>query len=356
VCTTNGQLDVNDPASQGGLADLFGAPTAQRIVDARPYPDLAHAKVVLAAGAGPGKVAKYAPRLCATPVPKTTAGVNYSYVYSARGGRADLGKFALLVPPATLTDPVGQWLRITPQQTPTAALPGPAWPSAEFSVLGAPWSNGTKYVYVTLPIDPELAEFDDTATPVVAHWSDPDRTGGAIADSRTDTAAGTITAAVTHLSILDSISQGVSWVFEPLAGLLLDARFPAPTCDGSWSLDSATGSWTKTTAHVDLTGSLLNLPGNTVPPFGWPQKHCVESVVPGSYDAKLNIVNNTRTFESLTPYGGDGAQLGYADPIGADPLQLIITGASEFVLKHPGAYPGADVSATVASGQRGAVR
>jgi hypothetical protein len=35
---------------------------------------------------------------------------------------------------------------------------------------------------------------------------------------------------------------------------------------------------------------------------------------------------------------------------------LIITGASEFVLKHPVAYPGADVSATVAIGQRGAVR
>jgi hypothetical protein len=117
-------------------------------------------------------------------------------------------------------------------------------PSAEFSVLGAPWSDGTKHVYVTLPTDPELAEFGNTATPIVAHWSDPERSGGAVADSRVDTDAGTITAAVTHLSVLDSISQGVSWVFEPLAGLLLDARFPAPSCDGSWSLDTGTGSWT----------------------------------------------------------------------------------------------------------------
>jgi DNA uptake protein ComE-like DNA-binding protein len=58
VCTVNGQLDMNDPASKPGLAQLFGSPTAARIVGAEPFPDLAHAMTVLAAGAGPGKVTK----------------------------------------------------------------------------------------------------------------------------------------------------------------------------------------------------------------------------------------------------------------------------------------------------------
>jgi hypothetical protein len=51
------------------------------------------------------------------------------------------------------------------------------------------WSDGAKHAYVPLPSDPELAEFEASATAVVAHWSDPDRSGGAVADSRVDPAA-----------------------------------------------------------------------------------------------------------------------------------------------------------------------
>jgi Helix-hairpin-helix motif len=354
VCRSATQLDVNDAKSQAGVAKLFGGPTAQRLVNAEPYPDLNHALVVLAAGAGPGKVAKYRARLCATPVPKTTGGVNYSWVYSAAGGRADLGPLSLIVPPGTLSDPVGQWLRIAPQPTPTPDLPGPAWPSADFSVLGAPWADGTKHVYVTLPTDPELAEFTGSADPVVGHWSDPSRSGGVVAQTQTN-GDGTITAAVTHLSFLDSLSQGVSWVFQPLASLFADARFRAPSCDGSFTLDPASGRWYRDTAHVDLLGALLDLPGNNVPPFGWPIKHCVESASPGSYDATVHLVNNTRTFASFTQYNGD-ALIGGDNGIGADPLQLIVTFAAQGLLHHPVAYPGGDVTATVASGDRGAVK
>jgi hypothetical protein len=355
ACTSTDQADVNDRASGERLAALFGGPTAQRIIAAQPFPDLAHARVVLAAGAGPGKVDKYAARLCATPVPKTTGGVNFSYVYSATGGRGDLGKFSLVIPPKTLTDPIGQWLRIAPQKTPTPDLDGPAWPSADFSVLGSSWRDGKKHVYVTLPIDPQLSEFGQTADPVIAHYDSDTRGGGEIAATQADRAAGTITAAVTHLSLLDSISQGVAWVSEPLVGLLTDGRFPAPTCDGSWKVNASTGSWARGTARVDLIGALLNLPGNTVPPFGWPQKHCVAAADSGEYDARLRLVNNTRTFESLTRYSGN-PKLDNADPIGADPLQLVITAAAEGVLRHPVAYPGAEVGAEVPSGQSGAVR
>jgi hypothetical protein len=357
VCISSSQLDVNNPASQPGLASLFGKPTAQRIVAAEPFPDLAHAKVILAAGAGSGKVTKYASKLCATPEPKTTGGVNYSYVYSATGGRADLGKFSLVVPAGTLTDPVGQWLRITPEPTP--ANDGPAWPSAEFTVLGAAWSNGSKHVYVTLPTDPALSEFDTgTANPVVAHWSDgTDRTSGEIADTQTSADSTTITAAVTHLSVLDGISQGVQWVAEPAMGALLsDSRFPAPTCDGSWALDPSTGSWWRGTAHVDLAGALLNLPGNTVPPLGWPQKHCVQSDDSASpYDATLHVVNNTRTFESLTQYGDDTATVGGPESVtAADPLRTMVRDAAALVLRHPVAAPGDEMTITVESGHAGA--
>ncbi|MCU1615786.1 MAG: Helix-hairpin-helix motif-containing protein [Frankiales bacterium] len=356
VCTAAGQLDVNDPASQSGLAALFGTPTAQRIVAAQPFPDLAHAKVTLAAGAGPGKVTKYAARLCATPEPKKTGGVNFSYVYSAKGGRADLGKFALVLPAGTLTDPVGQWLRITPEQTPADA--GPTWPSAEFSVLGAPWSDGSKHVYVTLPTDPALSEFDaGTAHPVVAHWSDgTNRTGGDLATSQASADGTTITAQVTHLSILDAISQGVSWVAEPAMGVLLsDSRFPAPTCDGSWTLNGDTGSWWRDSAHVDLLGALMNLPGNTVPPLGWPQKHCVRSDTANPYDATLHVRNNTRAFESLTQYGDDTAQVdGPTSPIANDPLQTLIRDVTSIILRHPVAAPGDEMTVTVPSGHAGA--
>jgi hypothetical protein len=355
ACASPGQLDVNNPASRDRLAAIFGAPTAQRIVDAQPFPDLAHAKTVLVAGAGSGKVAKAASGLCATPVPKTTGGVNYSYVYARSGGRADLGKFTLVVPAGVLTAGIGQWLRISPQPTPTPDMDGPAWPSAQFSILGAQWADGSKHVYVTMPTDPELTEFGDSAIPVISHYDGDTRSTGEIATTQVSPSTGTITAAVTHLSLLDAISQGVSWVAEPLGGLLLDARFPAPDCDGSWTLDSNTGSWTHGTAHVDLTGALLNLPGNIVPPFGWPQKHCVQSASSNPYDAHVSLVNNTRTFESLTRYSGD-PKLGDASLVGADPLELIITGLAESVLGHPVAYPGAQVSVEVPSGQQAAVR
>jgi hypothetical protein len=102
---------------------------------------------------------------------------------------------------------------------------------------------------------------------------------------------------------------------------------------------------------------MLNLPGNTVPPFGWPQKHCLQSANSGAYDAHLSLVNNTRTFESLVPFDGGGdATLGYVNPVGADPLQVVLTGAAELALRHPVAYPGGELSVTVPSGDRGAIR
>lgn len=357
ACTTPTQLDVNDPQSQTRLAALFGLPTAQRIVAAEPYPDLAHAKTILAAGAGPGKVTKYASQLCTTPEPKLINGVDYSYVYRVTGGRADYDGFGLVIPAGVLDSTTGQWVTITPQRTPTADLPGKAWPSADFSVLGAPWQDGGEQVYVTLPLDPTLMEFGSGYEPVIAHWSDATRSGGEEVSGGqllVDQSAGTVTTAVTHLSMIDSIDRAVQWVSEPLLNVTADARFPAPSCDGEWSLDSRSGDWSNSSgARIHLDSAYLNLPGSPVPPLGYPIKHCVES---GNGTAgTLRLLNNTQTIMSLTTYDGTTPNLGNVN-IGGDPLALGIAKAAQTLLGHPVAYPGGEMTATVPIGTFNAVQ
>jgi Helix-hairpin-helix motif len=357
VCTNAQQIDVNTPASRPRLASLFGRPTADRVVAAQPFPDLAHALTVLVAGAGAGKVSKYRPLLCATPVPKTTHGENYSWVYSAAGGRADDGKFSLIVPPGVLANPVGQWLHIKPLETPTPDVLGQPWPSAIFEILGTPWEGGGKKVYVTVPIDPALAAFGDGWEPDVAHWSDTDRSGGTEAageDIYVDQAHGTVTTPTTSLSPLDGLARALQWVFEPFANVLADARFPAPSCDGSWGLDPASGNWSdRAGGRVELGSAYLNLPGNPVPPLGWPIKHCVESG--GADRATLRLRNNSRTFMSLVSYGGTTPELGNVG-VGGDLLSLSIAEGAQALLGHPVAYPGGEVTATVPAASFNAVR
>jgi len=356
VCTSPAQIDANNPASELSLAQLFGAPTAQRVVLAQPFSDLSHLRTVLVPGAGQGKVDKYATRLCVTPVPKVSSGINYSWAYSATGGRADFDGFSLIVPPHVLNTTVGQWLKIAPQSTPTPDLPGLSWPSADFSILGSPWQDGGESVFVTLPTDPGLASFKPGWEPIVAHWDDPTRTSGEEISGMSLLVNGTtpsVTAAVTHLSVVDSLSRGVSWVAEPLLNVTADARFPAPSCDVAWTLDPSTGDWSRDGARVHLDSAYLNLPNSPVPPLGYPLKHCVESDF-GNANATLRILNNTRTIQSLTNYAGNPI-LG-SSSIGGDLLQLSITKAGEAVFGHPFAYPGAEVTASVAQGSFAAVQ
>jgi helix-hairpin-helix protein len=355
-CTSASQIDVNDPASQAKLADLFGGPTAARIVAAQPFPDLNHTLVVLAAGAGSGKVDKYATQLCVTPEPKIFNGVEYAYVYGGTGGRNDYQGFSLVVPPGVLTATPGQWTAITPQHTPTPDLPGLAWPSADFQTFGPSWQNGTKQVYVSLPEDPALAQFGPGFEPVIAHWSDLSRqTGEELAGDAllVNGTGGTVTAAVTHLSLIDSISRAVQWPVEIVGNLVADARFPAPSCDGTWALDSSSGDWSKDGGRIHLDSAYLNLPGNPVPPLGWPIKHCVGSGA--STDGRLDLLNNTRTMMSLTAYDGTTPKLGDVN-VGGDLLQLALADGAAALTGHPYAYPGGEVTATVPRGSFNAVQ
>lgn len=357
VCLGASQIDLNDPADQDQLAALFGGPTAARLVAAQPFPDLAHAETVLAAGAGPGKVRKFAAQLCVTPEPKIFNGTSYSWVYSTAGGRADYQGFSLVVPAGVLVSGTGQWITIEPQSTPTPHIMGQPWPSADFTVLGQTWQDGTKKVYVTLPIDPTLGEFGSNWEPIVAHWADTQRSAGEQVsgnDVLVDSVRSTVTIAVTHLSVIDALDRAVQWVAEPLGNVLADARFPAPTCAGDWSLQSSTGDWYGSDGgRVQLDSAYLNLPGGPIPPLGWPIKHCVEGG--GGTDATLRLRNNTRTFMSLTTYGGTTPTLGKVN-VGGDLLQLSMAKGAELVLGHPVAYPGGEVTATVPAGTFNAVR
>jgi Helix-hairpin-helix motif len=348
VCVT-GQIDVNNPASQTALASLFGGPTAQRIVAALPFPDLNHAEVVLAAGAGPGKVSKYASKLCLTPEPKIFAGVNYSYVYPGSGGRDDYQGFSLVVPSGVRTAAHGQWVTITPKSTPPASNPSaPAWPSADFAVAGAPWVDGTKQVYVTEPTDPVLTEMGADGQPILVHWNDDSRTSGEEIEGPNllvNSTANTVTAAVTHLSPIDSLSRLVQWPIEAIGNLAADARFPAPDCETAWDLDSATGDWWRDGGRVHLDSASLNLPGGIVPFTGYLLKHCVETG-DNSTNATLRLKNNTRTMMSLTSFDGSSPSLGNVN-IGGDLLSLAVAKAAEAVAGHPWAYPGGEVTATV---------
>jgi Helix-hairpin-helix motif len=202
VCTYAGQLDVNDPSARGGLARLFGGPTADRLVAGQPYPDLAHARVVLVAGAGPGKVTKYASQLCSTPVPKIHAGTQYAWAYSATGGRADHAGATLVVPKAVLSDPVGSWLSIAPLPV-DGVTSGPTF---DIEIHG-PWSDGRKQVYVALPADP----FSPPAgsgdwVPTILHGADNDQVVHAL-QAVTTTEDGRIATLLTHLSPLESLQQ-----------------------------------------------------------------------------------------------------------------------------------------------------
>jgi len=195
---------------QPALAALFGGPTAQRVIAAQPFPNLAHALTILVAGAGPGKVTKYQTRLCDTPAPKIYSGTAYAWAYTSAGGRADFRRATLIVPPDVLADPVGDWLTITPAPD-EPVVHGPTF---DISILGSQWADGTKRVYLILPPDPFTPPAGAGSwIPTVVHGAVGSQTeyfdsGVAIQSD------GRITTAVTHLTPVTSLLQP-STLFPP---------------------------------------------------------------------------------------------------------------------------------------------
>jgi hypothetical protein len=358
VCTKDGQLDVNDPATRAGIADLFGAPTAGRIVDAQPFADLAHAKVVLAAGAGPGKVEKYAPRLCLTPEPKISRNVNYSWAYARPGGRADYSGFSLVVPAGVIDEPIGAWLRVTPQDPDLVRWPGSPYTTADFHIEGS-WSGNGDHVYATLP-QPEYARrlTDAHYEPSLLHWTDAAHTEGEVVAGervRQDAGSGALTGAVRSLSTIDWLEHKANWLIEPAYGVLFGIRFPGPGCpDEPWSEVPNTNLWTLLGNEARLTGARLDLPGNEVPYSGFPIKHCVQTsrtavVVPfarGFY-AELLVRNSTGTVARVSKQAGNVALVDKSSltDLLTDPVGYSVThaGRGDALFVGPGGDAGAAV-------------
>ncbi len=353
ACTTASTVDIQAATVDELIGRLsLSAATAQAIVAARPFGTLKLLNRDRFNGL-PGIHAGFEAKLCLTPSPVRTDTQSFRWAYASQTTTVQRDKFQLQVPPNVL-NATGGWASITPQITPTPDIPGTAWPSADFHI-SAPWGGGGKTVKVTLAKDPALAEFGPGYEPYIAHWDSPDRSSGeeiAGSDLMVNAADGTVTAAVTHLSFLDSLSRLIQWPVEIL-GNLLGGRFLAPSCNVAWNLETQSGDWFQNGARVHLTGANLNLPGNVVLPTGFPIKHCVESA-DGSTNATLRMLNNTRTMASLTAVAGT-PDLGLVN-IGGDALSFLMARVTEQLTHHPVAYPGGEVTATVPVGSAAAVR
>jgi len=359
-CTSSTQVDLNDPHGTGALTAVFGRPTAERIVAAQPHYDLDHTTRV--AGVGPGFATQNRARLCITPPPIDLGdGTRYGWAYSARGGETSVAGFKLVVPPGVLDDPVGSWLHITPQTTPTPGLPGAAWPSAQFHIDGS-WPQGIKNVYVSVPpasYAAGIAEFG--MEPSILHYFDDGRTTGElIADERlqVDPGTGVVTAATNSLSIYEWVGHAANMLIEPAYGVLFGIRFAAPAChNGPWNEVAGTRRWTLDGHTVVLGGDRLDLPGNDPVPGGYPLKHCVQTAQNGTpaLDAEVLLRNSTGTIQRLFPTGGSVAvstNSGLADlvtdPIGYS-LTHFATGTDTYLT------PGATAAAVVPPGTFGRV-
>lgn len=97
VCVTgDGRVDVNRPGSRPRLAELFGTPTADRIVQGIPYWSLDHVRAEGEPGAGSGRLRRYNDRLCLTPPTIDHEGTRWGWIDAANGGRNDFGGATLI--------------------------------------------------------------------------------------------------------------------------------------------------------------------------------------------------------------------------------------------------------------------
>jgi hypothetical protein len=125
-----------------------------------------------------------------------------------------------------------------------------------------------------------------------------------------DPSTGAVTASLGSLSIVEWASRALNYVVEPAEGVLFGNRFPAPTCTSPWPQQPGKATYVSPAgAHADLTGALLNLPGNTPPVGGFLIKHCVQDGpgtggYRGGQDVRTVLRNTTGTVQVLKRYSG----------------------------------------------------
>jgi hypothetical protein len=168
VCVPgDGRVDVNRPSSLPALRDMFGGPTADRIVAGIPYAGVASVVAEHIPGAGQGKQAKLIGRLCDTPPTIDHGDTRWGWISTA-GGRVDHPDDATLtVPSGVLDDANGAWGSIRPLDH-DSLYGGPKF---DFAINGA-WQGNGDVVFTTLPRDTLDPPGDRSAwTPTLLHYA-----------------------------------------------------------------------------------------------------------------------------------------------------------------------------------------
>ena len=172
VCVRSEQVDLNDRRDYAGFVDMFGRPTADRVVSGMPYPSVDNS--LRRAGVGPGQLKKYEGQICATPYPIRFNGIDWAFATPQDGiavnHTGDYGKYTLTVP-AGVAGGAGSWASVAEQEASIAENAAINSfhidaPTVDAHIHG-PWSGS---VGVTLPPDPTDvgSGYVDTAI----HYSD----------------------------------------------------------------------------------------------------------------------------------------------------------------------------------------
>lgn len=304
ICSDASQVDLNDKLSYNKFADLFGKPTADRLVDGMPYSSVTNA--VRRAGVGPGQLNKLDGRLCLTPYPIRFDGTDWAFATPASGVAVSTGgkygNYTLTVPSGVTTGN-GSWASIqevagTVAEAASVRAFHLATPSVDAHIHGS-W-NGT--VGVTLPPDP--TDVGDGYVDTAIHYSQLSGpmlyANGAISTG----ADGRLTVAETDLSITSSLKLAQRWVqgitnaansFATQAEKVLRA---ALNLGGNASCSpDLTGQSLPGGAQFDVAGQMLDNGINYTPRLN----HCLTQTQPAA-KPEAQLVDNRGAVLPITDY------------------------------------------------------
>lgn len=322
-CTSTSIVDLQS-ATAAQISSVTGVSTnaAAAVVAARPFASLRHVTPERVPGVGKGILDTIVSRSCLTPQPVRDAATSWRWGYPAYDTTVTRDGYALKAPAGVIDAGSGAWLSITPLATP-ADLPGPQYPRADFHIFGAwtgPRTTGAApdEVLVTVPAASFAGDFDPAQfAPYIKHISADGVPGGGEnvynpSKVSVDPSTGSVTAALTSLSIAEWAVRQLNHVVEPAEGVLFGDRFPQPGCPNDpWAQEPGTALYDSPAgAHAQLTSALLNLPGGIAPLGGYLIKHCVETGTGtsgwhGGKDVQIVLRNSSGTVQVLKKYNGD---------------------------------------------------
>lgn len=305
VCVDD-QVDINDAENYEQFADLFGEPTADRLVAGLPYPTVWNG--LRTAGVGPGGIKKHQDSLCATPWPIIHDGTTWGW---ADDEGIDLtatgvfGDYSLVVPANTVGTPT--WSRVAENIDPVVNEELDEFdlsvdvPSADAHIYGE-WDGPVALHLPSDPTDLEIPGTDDQYFDIAVHHA----ADGMEVFLQRDIAYdddGRVTIALDDLSIVDVIKTAARW-----------AKSSAATLEQTWR--NSMGLGTNVSCSPDLTGQSI-LPDGTefsvasdmfndrllTPPL----RHCVTdggTGLGGGYPVQVTMGNNRGGVIQITSANG----------------------------------------------------